>query len=487
MDNDATLLRRYAEDRSEAAFSELVRRHLDLVYGAALRRTGGDAHRAADVAQQVFGALARDARRLSRHAAIPAWLHTATRNAALNLMISEHRRKARESAAAEAAPEAPGEPADWERLKPVLDEAIDELPGPDREAVVLRFLERREFSEIGMALRMSADAARMRTSRALEKLRALLERRGITSTAAALGAVVTNQTLLSAPPGLASAVAASSIAGGASGLGLGASLTTLMTIKAASVAIIVGLLAFGAGAYYERSSQASPGTQPSPDNPEQARTIASLRQANATLQSAVDRVDAANVQLNATLAQLNAKLAAASAAPAAAAPRKNLSIGMTPRELKQSILNNLRQIAAAGAQYRLENGKDPESVDVLVGDASYIRRMHTVGGEDYSALPMGPGQLLTVTTPDGTSVTFDPSGAATTQITEPPSPEEAAQELMQAVGPAVNQAVIAYRAANQGQNPPNPEALTPYFANPQDAAAFAQAREAQKAARTPPH
>ena len=160
---------------------------------------------------------------------------------------------------------------------------------------------------------------------------------------------------------------------------------------------------------------------------------------------------------------------------------------MVIKRLLDSVVFGLGASAGTKLFTELENGKDPESVDVLVGDASYIRRMHTVGGEDYSALPMGPGQLLTVTTPDGTSVTFDPSGAATTQITEPPSPEEAAQELMHAVGPAVNQAVIAYRAANQGQNPPNPEALTPYFANPQDAAAFAQAREAQKAARTPPH
>src|SRR5882762_1184871 len=99
MNDDAALLRRYAEDGSDTAFTELVRRHVDLVYSAALRRTGGDTHRAADVAQQVFTTLAREARQLSRHAVLGAWLHTATRNAALNLMISESRRHARESAA----------------------------------------------------------------------------------------------------------------------------------------------------------------------------------------------------------------------------------------------------------------------------------------------------------------------------------------------------------------------------------------------------
>ena len=185
MNNDADLLRRYATEGSEAAFTELVRRHVDLVYGAALRRTSGNTHAAADVAQQVFTTLARKARLLSRHTVLAAWLHTATRNAALNLMISEQRRKVREydaiatnQAAAENNPT-----VDWDRLRPVLDAAIDELPETDRASVVLRFLDRRPFAEIGAALKVSEDAARMRTDRALDKLRSALARRGITSTA----------------------------------------------------------------------------------------------------------------------------------------------------------------------------------------------------------------------------------------------------------------------------------------------------------------
>ena len=126
-------------------------------------------------------------------------------------------------------------------------------------------------------------------------------------------------------------------------------------------------------------------------------------------------------------------------------------------------------------------------MEVLVGDNGYIRRLQTVGGEDYSGVSMAAGQVLSVTTPDGTVVKYDPSGSETTQITDPPTAMELAQEQMQKVGPAVNQALTAYRAANQGQNPPNPDALTTYFADPQDAAAFAQAREAINAARAPKH
>src|SRR5688572_11468094 len=128
MVDDATLLRRYAHERSQAAFEELVRRHLDLVYAAAMRRLGGDAHRAADVAQVVFATLARDAGSLAHHAVLTGWLYTATRNAALNLLRTEERRRAREKEAHRMqelfSSEESG--ADWQQLRPVLDSAMDE-------------------------------------------------------------------------------------------------------------------------------------------------------------------------------------------------------------------------------------------------------------------------------------------------------------------------------------------------------------------------
>lgn len=61
MNTDNELLRQFVEDHSEAAFTELVQRHLPLVRATALRRVGGDAHAADDVTQQVFVALARKA------------------------------------------------------------------------------------------------------------------------------------------------------------------------------------------------------------------------------------------------------------------------------------------------------------------------------------------------------------------------------------------------------------------------------------------
>src|SRR5471032_518085 len=99
MSGDPELLRRYVEERSEAAFAELVQRHLNLVYFAALRQVGGDVHRAKDVAQSVFTDLARKAATLSRHAVLTGWLYTSTHYAAAKALRAEQRRQTHEQEA----------------------------------------------------------------------------------------------------------------------------------------------------------------------------------------------------------------------------------------------------------------------------------------------------------------------------------------------------------------------------------------------------
>lgn len=209
MPDDATLLRRYAETGAQDAFAEIVRRHLDGVFSAAVRRVGGDAHLAEDVAQEVFVALARKASLVARRPVLASWLYTATRHQAANVVRSERRRKARETEAqsmhANSANSEP--PPDWERLAPVLDQAIDELGEKDRSAILLRFVDRRAFAQIGATLRMTEDAARLRVEKALEKLRAGLERHGIASTGTALATTLTGHSVLAAPAGLAASIA----------------------------------------------------------------------------------------------------------------------------------------------------------------------------------------------------------------------------------------------------------------------------------------
>jgi RNA polymerase sigma factor (sigma-70 family) len=482
MTDDATLLRRYAEEGSEEAFSELVRRHVDLVYGAAFRRTHGDAHAAADIVQQVFTTLARQAGKLSRHTVLSAWLHTATRNATLNLMISEQRRKAREREALDPALAGGGPGPDWDRLRPVLDAAIDELPEPDRAAVVLRFLERRPFGEIGETLQVSSDAARMRTERALDKLRATLARRGITSTAAAVGAIISAQPLMSAPVGLAASVATASLATVGAGAGI-ATLTvvTLMNLKTIVAGAAV-LGAFGIGAYVGLMQQFDAPPPPAPETPRHSQTIADLRKENLALRGEVEQLKAANARLAAPRPMPAAPAPAPRVVTAPATPPAAEAVAVSSRQ--RATLNNLRQISAARDQFLLEYGRTP-SLDELVGPDKYIKRLAAVNGEDYSTVSLIRGQTMTVMTSDG-PVSFDERGGQTTRpAPAPPMPPHIA-EMQQRLSTAVPAALEAYKAANNGKGPPENEAgaraLIPYFTTPQAGADFVEYIEAMKQA-----
>jgi len=199
------LLHRYVTERSEAAFTELVQQYIDMVYSAALRQVNNDPIAAEDVTQAVFTDLARKAPRLVRHTSLTGWLYTSTRYLSAKVRRTEHRRVVREQEAYamnqllhSTAPD----PA-WEELRPVLDEAMHELSADDREAVLLRYFERRPIAEIGTRLGLTEDTARKRVARAIDKLRGNLAKRGITSTVGALSAVLSERTVSAAPAGMA--------------------------------------------------------------------------------------------------------------------------------------------------------------------------------------------------------------------------------------------------------------------------------------------
>jgi RNA polymerase sigma factor (sigma-70 family) len=210
MKSDSQLLAQFAQTRSEEAIAELVRRHVNLVYSAALRQVGGEAHLAQDVTQTVFADLARKAPSLAKRSNISGWLYTSARFAAAKVARSEHRRRDREEKFMrepnEAAPE-----LDWENLRPVLDEMMHELKETDREAILLRYFENRPFSEIGACCGLNENAARMRVDRAVERLRGMLAKRGV-ATSSALASVISAQAVQVAPAGLTATLASNSFA-----------------------------------------------------------------------------------------------------------------------------------------------------------------------------------------------------------------------------------------------------------------------------------
>jgi len=242
--NHHELLRAYALDHSEFAFQELVQRYVDLVYSAAFRRVAGDRQLAEDVTQEVFTDLARKAAALPPIVMLGGWLHRHTGYVASTARRGEQRRRDHERQAVEM--NALNEPsaADWSQFAPVLDEAMDEMDAADRDALVLRYFERCELREVGAALGVSDDAAQKRVSRALEKLRQQLARRGITSPATALSAVIMANAVQAAPAGLAGSVTAAALATAAAGGGITATLLKVMTMTKVTLGII-GVIAVG--------------------------------------------------------------------------------------------------------------------------------------------------------------------------------------------------------------------------------------------------
>ena len=251
MNDEIDLLRQYAEQGDESAFTELVRRKINLVHSAALRQVGGDPHLAQEVTQAVFLDLARKASSVTAHTALAGWLFTSTRFAATKAIRAQQRWKHRthEAEAMSEIQQVGEQEPTWTQLRPVLDLALSELNQCDRDALLLRFFEERSFAEVGATIGLSENSARMRVERALDKLRTGLARRGITSTAAALALLLSQQAVVAAPDGLDSTVAEAVLTGAGATGGISAAggilgLTKVQGIVAGCTAAL-GLVTIG--------------------------------------------------------------------------------------------------------------------------------------------------------------------------------------------------------------------------------------------------
>ena len=211
MTDSQKLLADYVANGSEAAFRELVTRYADLVCSTADRLVGGDAHLAEDVAQTVFVDLARKAHTLAPDVMLGGWLHRDTCFAASHLMRAERRREWREREAAAMNDRQDHTEANLARLRPILDEAINQLGAGDRAVILLRFFEQRTLGAVGEALGSTENAAQKRVSRALEKLRLLLKHRGVALSAAALATVLAGEAVKAAPAGLAASLSSAAL------------------------------------------------------------------------------------------------------------------------------------------------------------------------------------------------------------------------------------------------------------------------------------
>ena len=238
--SDADLLGAFARSRSEAAFRALVDRHLDHVHSVAWRVTRRH-DLAADVAQLVFVRLAERHRHLPAGLSLAAWLHMNTRSLAIDLVRAEVARRRREQEFSHGSIMNPPDAANWSALESSLDEAVEALPAPDRDAILLRFYQKHTHAGVGRHLGVNEDAARMRIQRALEKLRELLARRGVTTTAAALAATLPTHAISAAPAALAASISSAAIGTAAIETTTLTTATAIMTKSHAATAAAIAI------------------------------------------------------------------------------------------------------------------------------------------------------------------------------------------------------------------------------------------------------
>ncbi len=209
-DADNQLVAEYDAHRGEDAFAALVRQHINMVFATAMRQVGN--HGAAEeITQNVFMALAQASGKLKSHPTIAGWLHRTTLNKSREWLRSELRRNRREEVAVTRELAAAEGDSVWAPLVPMLDEALLKLREPDRQAVILHYMEGQSFSEVGSSLGVAEDTVRKRVNRCLDELTHFFRRRGF-DVPMAIGTPLFVLSAHTAPAGLAASATSAALA-----------------------------------------------------------------------------------------------------------------------------------------------------------------------------------------------------------------------------------------------------------------------------------
>jgi RNA polymerase sigma factor (sigma-70 family) len=261
MPTDTDLLQAYVETDDQAAFATLIGRYLRQVYAVAQLRTGSH-ELSEEVTQRVFCDLARKSSVLRFHPRLEGWLFKTTRYLAIDSLRKRCREQRLSSQLLSMADHtAQDENIPWEKLRPLLDSALDSLKPRDREALLLRHFEGLSYAELGKRLGLSENAARMRVDRSLEQLRSRMASRGLKSTSAALALALGTSALAGIPDNLHSSVL-QVVLGAGKAPGMATALLAMIKLKSVLLTGAIGtVLTLGTYAYVE-SQSAPPADKP---------------------------------------------------------------------------------------------------------------------------------------------------------------------------------------------------------------------------------
>jgi RNA polymerase sigma factor (sigma-70 family) len=255
---DAESLQRFRANRDEAAFTALMQRHGPMVWGLC-RTLLGNAQDAEDVFQATFLVLVRQPASVGKPASVASFLHGVAYRLAMKARAEAARRRVHERQAGVMPKDDPPDDVLWRDLRPILHQEVERLPQKYRLCVVLCYLQGKTNEEAAQLLGIPRGTVLSRLSRARERLRQRLTRRGVsiaggamaamlaqTAAPAAVPAVLVESTLRAAlhfTAGSAAGVALSGAAARAEGL-LRAAATARLRRTAV---LLVGLAVAGAG------------------------------------------------------------------------------------------------------------------------------------------------------------------------------------------------------------------------------------------------
>lgn len=189
---DGELVADYAARRDQAAFEALVRRHGAMVWGVCRRILGNEAD-AEDAFQATFLVLVRKAGAIRAQALVGNWLYGVAHNTALKARAMNRRRRAKERAAAlTEATLSWGQAGEevWRQTQTLLDEAMSRLADKHRAAIVLCDLEGKTIKEAARQLGCPQGTVATNLARGRALLAQRLTRHGLTLSAGALTAIL---------------------------------------------------------------------------------------------------------------------------------------------------------------------------------------------------------------------------------------------------------------------------------------------------------
>ncbi len=200
---DASLLERFVDARDAEAFGLLMERHGPIVLGVCRRILGTD--EVEDAFQATFLVLVCKAGSLSRRDLLGPWLYGVAVRTALKARMKIWKRRSLERPLTDMA-RAPREENDRD-LRRVLDEELQRLPPRLQRPLFLCYLEGRTTAEASRILDCPHGTVLSRLSRAREKLRKRLSRRGVALSAAGLAMHISSDSVIAMPAGLYEATA----------------------------------------------------------------------------------------------------------------------------------------------------------------------------------------------------------------------------------------------------------------------------------------